>query len=327
MKLIDLAYEVLKKADAPLSYKEIWNRRSDVIASDSEIEYKGNTEEFQVIYSSINQEITTKEKPRFYKTSKNPVLFGLVEKNYSATVLEEATAAEEKKDGKNANGLSDYNEADLHPILVKYLAGDQHFMCLTKTIAQQKAKKVEKGLDDWTYPDLIGVHFPFGELHKDTIEILSVLEVNPIRFFSFEMKKELTIGNLRKCYFQAVSNSSWATEGYLVAPQIDESEDFIQELALLNNAFGIGVIKLNPGEPAQSKILFQSAVKKSLDINMLNKLIDRSEEVKQLFEIVKNSMKINKVDDRDKFDKVIEDEEYLTTFQKYGIKGFQTRKK
>ena len=59
------------------------------------------------------------------------------------------------------------------------------------------------------------------------------------------MKKTLNFTNLREYYFQAVSNSSWANEGYIVALGIDEDDSFLAELKRLNNAFGIGVIKLN----------------------------------------------------------------------------------
>ena len=59
------------------------------------------------------------------------------------------------------------------------------------------------------------------------------------------MKKTLNFTNLREYYFQAVSNSSWANEGYSVALDIDEDDSFLAELKRLNNAFGIGVIKLN----------------------------------------------------------------------------------
>jgi hypothetical protein len=41
------------------------------------------------------------------------------------------------------------------------------------------------------------------------------------------MKKNLNFTNLREYYFQAVSNSSWANEGYIVALDIDEDESFL----------------------------------------------------------------------------------------------------
>lgn len=79
-----------------------------------------------------------------------------------------------------------------------------------------------------------------------TLKKLKLFNEQPYKVFSFEMKQKLDLGNLRSEYFQAVSNSSWANEGYLVAPIITtENEDFMSELTLLNNSFGIGVIKLN----------------------------------------------------------------------------------
>nr|WP_288977411.1 hypothetical protein [uncultured Blautia sp.] len=42
-----------------------------------------------------------------------------------------------------------------------------------------------------------------------------------------------------------MSNSSWAHEGYLVALKISEEPELMDELRRLNNAFGIGVIRLD----------------------------------------------------------------------------------
>lgn len=69
------------------------------------------------------------------------------------------------------------------------------------------------------------------------------------RFFSFDLKRELTFANLRESYFQAVSNSSWAHEGYLAAPNIDDSEDLRDELARFSGSFRIGVVELNLENP------------------------------------------------------------------------------
>ena len=45
-----------------------------------------------------------------------------------------------------------------------------------------------------------------------------------VRLWSFEVKKELNVSNARKSFFQAVSNSSWANEGYLVATSISDGD-------------------------------------------------------------------------------------------------------
>jgi hypothetical protein len=66
-------------------------------------------------------------------------------------------------------------------------------------------------------------------------------------------KKELNSSNIRSSFFQAVSNSSWANEGYLVATSISTSE-VEEELRMLSALHGIGVILLNPENPTESEI-------------------------------------------------------------------------
>lgn len=81
-----------------------------------------------------------------------------------------------------------------------------------------------------------------------------------VRLWSFEVKKTLTVANIRKCFFQAVSNSSWAHEGYLVATAI--ADDRVeQELRMLSALHGIGVILLDPENPSESEILLPAQKK------------------------------------------------------------------
>ena len=114
------------------------------------------------------------------------------------------------------------------------------------------------------------------------------------------MKKGLSFDNLRECYFQAVSNSSWANEGYLVAYEISGDDDFLKELGRLNNAFGIGIIKLNPKMITQSEILFPSKISNELDWDTVEKLSCINKEFKNfLLEITsdKRSNNIKKIYD------------------------------
>ncbi|GAA7547036.1 hypothetical protein HpBHB32_02190 [Helicobacter pylori] len=93
------------------------------------------------------------------------------------------------------------------------------------------------------------------------------------KLFSFELKKELSFSNLKESYFQAVSNSTWANEGYLVV--FEEIKDkVLGELRRLNQSFGIGVIKLE-SEISNSKILLP-AKEREIDIPTLNMLIEQS---------------------------------------------------
>ena len=112
------------------------------------------------------------------------------------------------------------------------------------------------------HPDIVGVYYPFYDYSENVLKLFKISET-PYKLFSFELKTELNYRNLREYYFQAVSNSSWSNEGYLVALKIDNS--IYDELRRLNNSFGIGIIKLNPKNIFQSEILFSAREHKNLD--------------------------------------------------------------
>src|SRR5690606_39510748 len=74
------------------------------------------------------------------------------------------------------------------------------------------------------------------------------------RLWSFDAKLLINRSNARECFFQAVSNSSWANFGYLVAAEI-EGQDTLKELRMLFAAHGIGLIKLDTENPVDSQVL------------------------------------------------------------------------
>ena len=100
--------------------------------------------------------------------------------------------------------------------------------------------------------------------------------------------------------------------GYLVAPNISDDDDFMSELSLLNNAFGIGVIKLNIEFPEQSEILFYSKLHNSIDINMLDKLISKNNNVQEIFNNLVESNQLSRIVNKNNFDEVLNDDEYKT---------------
>ncbi len=124
----------------------------------------------------------------------------------------------------------------------------------------------------------MGVYFPynkyppFDKYDGETLKFLHHTGQKRHKIFSFELKKELSLSNLKESYFQAVSNSTWANEGYLVVKNIDK--DVLDELRRLNQSFGIGVIKLE-SEISNSKILLP-AKEREIDIPTLNMLIEQS---------------------------------------------------
>jgi len=302
----DFAVEVLSIMEKPLSIMEIWTE-GEKLGFDKKLESQGKTP-WATLSAQIYTDIKLNEgSSKFKQVSRRPALFALANQDFSKIEVDNRQIEIETIETK-----ASYHERDLHAVLVKFLKTSNYFMCSTKTVFHEKSKKGKSNQDKWTYPDLVGVYFPFDDYEPLTLKTLSLFNEKPYKVFSFEMKKKIDLGNLRSEYFQAVSNSSWANEGYLVAPIITtENEDFMSELTLLNNAFGIGVIKLNIEIPEESEILFYSKYKQHLDINMLDKLILKNKDVSKLFQCVLDSQKLEKIVDQEKiFDTVYDDETY-----------------
>ena len=189
-----------------------------------------------------------------------------------------------------------------------------NFKAFVKTIFHENSTRSQKGLNKWIHPDLVGVRLPFFDFDHSTLGIQKELFWTAVRFFSFEMKKELNLGNLRECYFQAVSNSNWANEGYLVVLNVkDEDGELMSELRRLNNAFGIGLIKLNAQNINESEVLLPSRIKQELDWDTIDLLLKKNEDFKEFMEVVKGDISLGKVANHNNYDHVLDDKD----FEKY----------
>ena len=99
---------------------------------------------------------------------------------------------------------------------------------------------------------------------------------------SYEIKREIKSDyELKKCFFQAVSNSSWANYGYLVA--FDIGDNLKEEMERLSQSFGIGVIELN-ANPFKSEILYPAKYK-DLDFITIDKLCEINLEFKKFISL------------------------------------------
>jgi len=301
-----LAKLVLENVKQPLTPLEIWETAETLGLSDK-IGTMGKTP-WLSISAQIYVDIRDDPNSIFYKYSSRPGKFFLArfKKDFKP---EEVPLEEDSKERIKTK----YNERDLHPLLVKFVDSSLDFNAHVKTIYHEMAKRDQKGLNKWIYPDLVGVHLPFNDFDVSTLQVQKELYWTAVRFFSFEMKKELNIGTLRKCYFQAVSNSSWANEGYLVALKIkDEDGSLMSELRRMNNAFGIGIIKLNAENINESEILIP-AKKQELDWDTIEILLKKNDNFKEFLKIVKGDITLGRIANKNNYDFVIKDED----FEKY----------
>ena len=298
---------VLEDAKKPLSPLEIWDTGKQLGLSNN-VKTSGRTPEL-TIGSNIYTDIRDNPKSLFYQYNSRPAKFYL--SKFKEDFKPEEAPAEEFSEEDTLK--TKYCERDLHTLLVKFVDSSLDFNAHVKTVYHEIAKRDQKGLNKWIYPDLVGVHLPFNDFDVSTLTIQKELFWTAVRFFSFEMKKELNIGTLRQCYFQAVSNSSWANEGYLVTLKIkDEDGSLMSELRRMNNAFGIGVIKLNVENINESEILIP-AKKQELDWNTIEILLKKNDDFKGFMEIVKGDITLGRIANKNNYDEVMSDE----AFEKY----------
>ena len=166
-----------------------------------------------------------------------------------------------------------FHERDLHPLLCKFLDKHPAFDAKSRTIFHEKSGKSQKGADKWLYPDMVGVQFEYANYeHDNLLTLMRKFDRLPIKIFSFEIKIRLDFGNYKESFFQAVSNSSWANEGYLVALDIEQEVEFREALQKLSQSFGIGIILLDAVNISQSEILSPARYKEQMDYSVMDEL-------------------------------------------------------
>lgn len=159
-----------------------------------------------------------------------------------------------------------YLERDLHKLLSSYLKNTQIY---SKTIFHEQSKNGKDNNQIWTHPDMVGIKFLNLQTKASQNFLKSINRVDTFKLSSYELKKEINSdSDLKKAFFQAVSNSSWANFGYLVA--FEFSDSLLEEMERLNQSFGIGIIELN-ANPYKSKILFPASYR-DLDFKTIDKL-------------------------------------------------------
>jgi hypothetical protein len=246
---------------------------------------------------------------KFKQLSRRPAIFTLVD----APVVSNVIAASVEKDTK-------YHERDLHPLLSTFVYADSHFKCYTKTIHHEKSRKGKKGETEWLHPDIVGIFFPFCDYCAPTIKLIDSLHENECKLFSFEMKIDVRFSNLRELYFQAVSNSSWANEGYLVATEYEDDPELLQEMMRLTSSFGIGFIKLDTKNIEQSEILIPARTKTDLDWDTINRLAELNADFSCFIQTIVKDIDIKEVRNPADYDNILSNETELHDYIK--SKGF-----
>ncbi len=329
MTYIELGKKVLEQAERPLSVKEISEKACEM---GLDKECKGGKILSHSLGSQLGEHDIPNDKKQFYVARKEGGAFFYWLKSREREFPPQETSNAEDDEQSECSGTAEkqktsFNEKDLHQLLVKFLSEDPNFKLLCKTIRHEECKKGKGGECKWNYPDIVGVYFPYNkyfpynEYKEETLKFLHHTGQKRHKLFSFELKIRINFSNLKGSYFQAVSNSTWANEGYLVV--FEEIEDkVLGELRRLNQSFGIGVIKLE-SEISNSKILLP-AKEREIDIPTLNMLIEQSpEDFKPFMERINKQIEkgLDTPIEMEGFDKVLNDEAMQKYIKDKGIKA------
>jgi hypothetical protein len=189
------------------------------------------------------------------------------EQNIDFDILNGETAVEVVETNETIGKKETLKERDLHKLLSSYLNSIE---IQAKTIFHEQSNRKDSS-QTWVHPDMVGIQFL--KLGKEVSRNLlkSINPADTCKLSSYELKIEIkNDSELKSAFFQAVSNSSWANYGYLVA--LEFNDNLSEEMARLNQSFGIGIIKLS-ANPYQSKVLFP-ATHRNLDFKTIDKLCD-----------------------------------------------------
>lgn len=274
---LQLAETILNDEKRPLTVAEIWRiavakNKTGLVGS------KGETP-MATLGSMLYVDVRDNPNSKFIRMGKNPSQFML--KSQLGIIPTETPEEVEPPVIKELP--KDYQEKDLHPLMVYY--GFNYLKVYLMTIKHNLSGK--KSFGEWVHPDIVGCYYPFTDWDVDVVDVSNLLSSSAIKLFSFELKRELNFSNLRESFFQAVSNSSWANEGYLAAAEIEGDEDFMNELTRLSTAFGIGVIKLNIEDPDSCETLLPARTKDRVDWDTVNKMANLNSDFKKFLKRIK----------------------------------------
>lgn len=304
LTFLQLAEKVIQEEKRPLGASEIWDLAVER-AYEKELATQGKTP-WATLGARLYVEVRDNPNGAFITIGSRPKRFFLrsLANSLGQKALELLLPPTSEK-------RPDYLEKDLHPFLVYY--GFYYLRAYLKTIRHAKSDKKEFG--EWVHPDIVGCYFPFSDWKDEVVEVSSLMGNTAVKLFSFELKRELSIANLREAFFQAVSNSSWANEGYLAAMEIDNDEDFRVELERLSTSFEIGVIRIDIEDPDSTEIILPAKSKELVDWETVNKLASINSDFRDLLRRIKTDISSREIR-REMYDQVLDKDELIRSIAK-----------
>lgn len=196
----------------------------------------------------------------------------------------EAELASSSNTPENGYEQPPENEQDLYPLLAKFLIS-RHRKIYPKRIDEKKSSNsYGKDGNKWLHPDMVGLEDLASGWDYEMKNLTAKAGARQAKLWSFEVKVEITLSKVREYYFQAVSNSTWANYGYLVAANIKANA--LTELRLLNDLHGIGVILLDVSNPAESIIEIPARERLEVDWGTCNRIANENKDFHKYIKLI-----------------------------------------
>jgi hypothetical protein len=167
------------------------------------------------------------------------------------------------------------SEAELYPLLMTYLESQQSLHCM-RIDERRSSNSQGPGGNHWLHPDIVALEATTEGWKGVVKDCLRHIGGTRARVFSYEVKRKLTRGNVRESFFQAVSNSSWANEAYLVAASVNDSAE--AELRMLSSLHGVGLLVLNHRDLAESEVVLPARPRPEMDWQSVDRLVRENED-------------------------------------------------
>lgn len=223
-----------------------------------------------------------KRYPEIKVTEGYPRKLYYTEKSESTEIAEAENETPLSLSGQPSKKISEH---DLYPILSSHLWNE--FGIYSKRVDEKRSsnKRGPNG-NRWLYPDVVGVEDLGAEWDQEIRDCVYQYSDKRTKLWSFEVKLLINGANIRECFFQAVSNSSWANFGYLVTAEI-AGPHTLKELRMLFAAHGIGLIKLNVDNPADSQVMIPAQERSEIDWDMANRLAAENKDFLEYIKLVR----------------------------------------
>ncbi len=183
-------------------------------------------------------------------------------------------------------------EKELYPILCEYLSNVLRIY--PKRIDEKRSSNTYgKNGNKWLHPDIVGLQIVSESWNEEVKKCIKLHGEPQISLWSFEVKRKITRSNVRKTFFQTVSNSSWANNSYLVAVDIEDKA--LAELQILCKGHKIGVIQLNTKDPNDSQIRIPAIEDYELDWGIINRICQTNTDFKDYVEKISEFYQTGKI--------------------------------